>query len=248
MRNPSPVTAILWDFDGTLVDTRAKNMRVNRRIIEEVTGRPATDFDVMSSQETYDQAQRISVNWREFYHLHFGLSEGETDRAGARWTPYQLADETPTPPFPGIPDALGLFDGIPQGVVSQNCSSNITGTLSGHGLVEYFRCIIGYNEVANLQQKPAPDGLLLAIDELTSFAPGSVVYVGDHETDLRTVTNANRALRDRDLPLTVVSVAALYGMHGVDESWTADADYRAKTPQDLVEIVRRLDSKKGDRK
>ena len=37
MKTPSPVTAILWDFDGTLVDTRAKNMRVNRRIIEEVT-------------------------------------------------------------------------------------------------------------------------------------------------------------------------------------------------------------------
>lgn len=247
MKTPSPVTAILWDFDGTLVDTRAKNMRVNRRIIEEVTGRQATDFDVMSSQETYDQAQRISVNWREFYHLHFGLSEGETDRAGARWTPYQLADETPTPPLPGILEALDLFDGIPHGVVSQNCSSNITATLSGHGLLEYFKCIIGYTEVANLQQKPAPDGLLLAIDELTGLAPGSVVYVGDHETDLKTVNNANRALQDSDLPVTVVSVAALYGMHGLDESWTDEADFCAEKPQDVVEIAMRLSTGEGRR-
>lgn len=247
MKSPSPVTAILWDFDGTLVDTRAKNMRVNRRIIEEVTGRQANDFDVMSSQETYDQAQRISVNWREFYHLHFGLTEGETDRAGARWTPYQLADETPTPPLPGIPEALCLFDGIPQGVVSQNCGSNIIATLSAHGLAEFFECIIGYTEVANLQQKPAPDGLLLAIDELTGLAPGSVVYVGDHETDLKTVNNANRALQDSDLPVTVVSVAALYGMHGLDESWTDQADFRAETPQELVEIVRRLSTGEGGR-
>ncbi len=245
MKHPSPVTAILWDFDGTLVDTCAKNMRVNRRIIEEVTGRQAADFDVMSSQTIYDRAQRISVNWREFYRLHFGLSEGETDRAGARWTPYQLADETPTPPLRGIPEALGLFDGIPQGVVSQNCSSNIAATLSGHGLAEYFRCIIGYNEVANLQQKPAPDGLLLAIEELTAFTSGVVIYVGDHETDLKTVNNANRALQDSDLPVTVVSVAALYGMHGVDESWTDQADFRAEAPQALVEIVRRLGEGSG---
>ncbi len=240
MRIPSPVTAILWDFDGTLVDTRAKNMLVNRRIIEEVTGRTASDFEVMGSQERYDQAQRVSVNWREFYQLHFGLSEEETDRAGARWTPYQLADETPTPPLMGIPEALGLLDGIPLGVVSQNCSSNIRATLSAHGLGEMFRCIIGYTEVANLQQKPAPDGLLLAIDELTAFAPGSVVYVGDHETDLRTVENANHALNNRGVPIHVVSVAALYGMNGQDEGWTARADFRAEDPRDLVEIAKGL--------
>lgn len=245
MRHPSHPTAIVWDFDGTLVDTRAKNMRVNQRIIEEVTGKPAADFEVMSCQEIYDRAQRSSVNWREFYRLHFGLSEKETDRAGARWTPYQLSDGTPTPPLQGIPETLGLFDGIPQGVVSQNCSSNIKSTLSSHGLSAFFGCIIGYTEVANLQQKPAPDGLLLAIDQLTDFAAGVVIYVGDHETDLNTVHNANRALQQRDLPVTVVSVAALYGMNGLQEGWTDLADYRAKAPRDVVEIARRLEEKSG---
>ena len=240
MRHPSRPTAILWDFDGTLVDTRAKNMRVNRRIIEEVTGRQAGDFEVMGSQEIYDRAQRLSVNWREFYRLHFGLSEGETDRAGARWTPYQLLDETPTPPLEGIPETLGMVDGIPQGVVSQNCSSNIRSTLSNHGLLGFFRCIIGYTEVANLQQKPAPDGLLLAIDRLTDFAPGVVIYVGDHETDLRTVANTNRELSARGLPVAVIAVAAAYGMNGCEEDWVDRADFRADHPLEIVEIVNRL--------
>jgi len=238
MKSLAPVTAVLWDFDGTLVDTHAKNMRVNRRIIEEVTGRPSTDFEVMRSQEIYDQAQRTSVNWRDFYRVHFGLSEEETDRAGARWTPYQLADPTPTPLLHGISEALRGIDGPPHGVVSQNCSENIAATLSAHGLRDRFRYIIGYQEVARERQKPAPDGLLLAIDELTGFAPGSVVYVGDHETDLRCVENANRALRERDLPVTVVSVAALYGMDGSAESWTLQADHRAATPHDIVGLVK----------
>ena len=236
-----PLTAILWDFDGTLVDTRARNMNVNRRIIEEVTGRPWSDFEVMCSQEVYDQAQRVSVNWREFYRTHFGLDDRATTSAGARWTPYQLEDPTPTPPLSGIPETLGAFDGLPLGVVSQNCSANIAATLSLHGIRESFRCIVGYEEVAEFQQKPAPDGLLLAMDTLNSFAPGTVIYVGDHETDLKTVENTNHVLRERGMPVQVMCVAALYGVDGGPEAWMNRADFRAAEPDDVVTIARQID-------
>lgn len=235
-----PLTSIFWDFDGTLVDTRARNMSVNRRIIEEITGRPWSDFEVMSSQEVYDRAQRISVNWREFYQTHFGLDDEATTNAGARWTPYQLEDQTPTPPLIGIPEALSALDGHPQGVVSQNCSANIDATLSLHSIRENFRCIVGYEEVAEFRQKPAPEGLLLAIDALTSFAPGTVIYVGDHETDLKTVENTNHVLCEREAPVEVVCVAALYGIDGHREAWIDRADYRATTPANVVEIARQL--------
>jgi beta-phosphoglucomutase-like phosphatase (HAD superfamily) len=130
----APVTAVLWDYDGTLVDTCVKNMRVNQRIIQEVAGRPWTEFEVMASQEIYDLAQRRCRNWRDFYQEHFGLSEEETTLAGSRWTPYQLTDDTPTPPLEGIPEALAGFDGMPHGVVSQNCSKNIATTLEIYGI------------------------------------------------------------------------------------------------------------------
>lgn len=240
MSDNTPLTAILWDFDGTLVETTVKNMNVNRRIIEEVSGRPWSDFEVMRSQAIYDRAQRVSVNWREFYREHFGLVDEEISRAGARWTPYQLEDRTPTPPLPGIPEALGAFDGIPQGVVSQNCRANIESTLSAHGLRRRFHSIIGYQEVAGDRQKPAPDGLLLAIEALTGFAPGTILYVGDHLTDLRTADNANEVLNERGLPVRVVSVAALYGVDGPPETWVDRSDFRANTPADIVGIARRV--------
>ena len=242
MTSRGPVTAVLWDFDGTLVETCVKNMRVNTRIIEEVTGRPATDFDVMRSQEIYDLAQRTAMNWRDFYRLHFGLSDEDTTRAGSRWTPYQREDTTPTPPLTGIPDALGAFDGIPQGVVSQNCRLNIDATLSEHRIRDRFQTIIGYQEVAGDRQKPAPDGVLRAIEEVTGSAPGTVVYVGDHETDLRTAQNTNRTLREREMPIPVVSVAAQYGMSDPDEAWTLIADHRASSPSDIVTLVHKLNS------
>jgi len=241
MTTHPPLTAIFWDFDGTLVDTRSRNMSVNRRIIDEVTDRPWSDFDVMRSQEVYDRAQRTAVNWREFYRTHFGLDDEAITNAGARWTPYQLEDGTPTPPLSGIPEALGAFDGLPLGVVSQNCSANIAATLSLHGIREHFTCIVGYSEVADLQQKPAPDGLLLAIDTLTSFAPGTVLYVGDHETDLKTVENTNRVLVERGSPVHLVCVAALYGVEGGREAWMERADYRAAVPDDVVTIAGQID-------
>lgn len=40
------VRAILWDFDGTLVDTRRKNFDVARAIIESITKRPWKDGSV----------------------------------------------------------------------------------------------------------------------------------------------------------------------------------------------------------
>jgi phosphoglycolate phosphatase-like HAD superfamily hydrolase len=240
MTHRPPLTAILWDFDGTLVDTRARNMNVNRRIIEEITGRPWTEFEVMRSEDIYERAQRISTNWREFYREHFGLDEEETTRAGSRWTPYQLEDQTPTPVLEGIAEALGAFDGLPLGVVSQNCSANIADTLAGHGIGDRFRCIIGYREVADRQQKPAPDGLLLAIEQLTGLAPGSVLYVGDHSTDLKTADNANRVLAERGAPVRVLSVAALYGVDAPPEPWTERADFRATTPMEIVEIARQI--------
>jgi len=237
MTASGPLRAVLWDFDGTLVDTRARNMSVNRRIIAEITGRDWSEFPVMGSQQAYDRAQRGAANWREFYRMHCGLSDHEIDRAGSRWAPYQLCDPTPVPLFGGVSEALGRIDGLPQAIVSQNARETIEAVLAGHGLGGRFRCIVGYAEVAMERQKPAPDGLLAALDLVTGTAPGIAVYVGDHPTDIRCVEGANRQLAERGADLRVVSVAALWSDGVAGEDWTAAADVRVTSPADVVALV-----------
>ena len=232
-----PLSAVLWDFDGTLVDTRSRNLRVNRRIIGEITGRPWSEFPVMRSQAVYDVAQRGAANWREFYRAHCGLTDDEIDRAGARWSGYQLEDPTPTPLFDGVAAALGGLDGLPQAIVSQNARDTIEALLAGHGLGDRFPCIIGYAEVAMARQKPAPDGLLAALDQLTGMAPGVALYIGDHETDIRCADEANRELAARGTELRVRSVAALWGDGASDRDWTVRPDHRAASPADVVALV-----------
>jgi beta-phosphoglucomutase-like phosphatase (HAD superfamily) len=235
-----PLRAVLWDFDGTLVDTRARNIQVNRRIIEEITGRPWEEFGVLRSQEAYDVAQRAASNWREFYRDNIGLDDARIDGAGERWAPYQHEDPTPVPLAAGIVESLGRLDGLPQGIVSQNARETIESMLAVHGLGHRFGCIIGYAEVAMTRQKPAPDGLLLGLEAMACTGPGCVLYVGDHPTDIRCAASANRELAGRGSELRVASVAALWFPGAVDGGWAAGADHRAATPNEVVELAERL--------
>ena len=98
--------AVVWDYDGTLVDTCRRNWQVTRALIPAVSGRPLAAFPALASLETYVAADRRSANWRELYGREYGLSPEQVDEAGRLWTRYQLADETPTPFFDGVPAAL----------------------------------------------------------------------------------------------------------------------------------------------
>jgi phosphoglycolate phosphatase-like HAD superfamily hydrolase len=240
MTASAALRAVLWDFDGTLVDTRARNLHVNRRIIRELTGSGWDEFPVLRSQASYDEAQRAAVNWREFYRTNIGLTDDQIDGAGDHWAAYQLEDPTPVALVEGVAEALGRFDGLPQGIVSQNARETIESLLSVHGLGHRFECVVGYAEVAMARQKPAPDCLLLGLEKLTGLAPGRVLFIGDHLTDIRCAELANRELAGRGRSLRVVSVAALWGVGADDHDWAAGADHRAVTPHDVVELVERL--------
>ena len=241
MVHHGPLRAIIWDFDGTLVDTREKNMNVNRQIVRVITDQPWERFPVLENVAAYDEAQMRFSNWREFYHRAIGLSEDEVDRAGAMWTGLQLTDTTPAPFFDGIAAALGRLRGAAvQGIVSQNSRQNIEEMLEGVGLLHHFEHIVGYEEVGTQRQKPAPDGLLMCIERLTNSAAGTVLFVGDHETDARCARNADQALAEQRIPLHVVTVGAFFDGLGSDGSWSVRPDHRASSPADVVTIVEGL--------
>lgn len=241
MVHHGPLQAIIWDFDGTLVDTREKNMNVNRQIVQVITDQPWERFPVLESVAAYDEAQMRFTNWREFYRRGIGLSEDEVDRAGAMWTGLQLTDTTPAPFFDGIDDALARLRGAAVlGIVSQNSRQNIEEMLEGVGLLHHFEHIVGYEEVGTQRQKPAPDGLLMCIERLTNSTAGIVLYVGDHETDVRCGRRADRALAERQIPQHVVTVGAFFDSVGSDGSWSVRPDFRASSPAEVVTIVEEL--------
>jgi HAD superfamily hydrolase (TIGR01549 family) len=227
---------VVWDYDGTLVDSTVKNWGVSRAIIEQVTARPAGAFEALASLAGYRAALARTQNWREFYAKAFGLSEAEIDRAGTLWAPYQLRDSTPTPVVDGIPDVLRSLRHLPHGIVSQNARQAIAAVLDGHGLGGRFQAVIGFEEVDLRRQKPAPEGLLRCVEMLTALRPGYVFYIGDHETDAACAAQANAVLVDRKAGVRVVSIAALYAAEKV-APWPVEPDHTARRPHEIVEIV-----------
>lgn len=235
-------TAVVWDFDGTLVDTRARNFNVVRRLLAESTGRAVDGIPALASPEVYDETCRRYSNWREVYAQEFGLDPNEIDRLGRRWSEYQSKDDTPCEVFEGIGEVLLALREIGQGIVSQNAHDQIARTIAGAGLAECFRVIVGYDDVDITRQKPEPDGLLVCLEQLDALEAGAVVYIGDHETDVRCARNAQRSLVARGGAVRMVSVAACFNGHAGPGTWTHQPDLVARSPREILAIAKRFGS------
>lgn len=229
--------AVIWDFDGTLIDTREKNLAVNRRIIEEITGRGWSEWSALRTVDEYERAIRRSRNWRELYGIEFGLSGVQTDRAGAMWSDLHARDETPTTVFDGIEEALATLHQLPHGIVSQNARPTIEALLGAVDLTGHFTAIIGYEEVGRDRQKPHPEGLLACIELLLSGEHGTVLFIGDHPTDAECAALAAEELAQSGSGTNIVAVAACFGSVCDADEWATPPQHVARHPRDITEIA-----------
>jgi phosphoglycolate phosphatase-like HAD superfamily hydrolase len=107
--------------------------------------------------------------------------------------------------------------------------------LEANGLARFISLVVGYEEVGFERQKPAPDGLLVCIERL-GIRPGTVFYVGDHDTDVLCAERANRALMASGAGMKIVSIRAAFG-DAEPGSWGHEPDFVAERPEEVVEIV-----------
>lgn len=229
--------AVVWDFDGTLVDSHPRNLSVNRAILQTLKGGSSQSFAALSSLRAYEEAVSRARNWRDFYAREFDLHESDIERAGRLWPDLQSSEPTPHTPFAGIPEALEALSDLPHAILSHNDSRVISTALEATGLSGYFDPVLGYTELGPENEKPAAGGLLRCIEELPISGSATVFFVGDHETDALCASNARAVLRERGAAVEVVSVAAFFGGFG-DDLWELVPDRAARSPADVVEIVR----------
>jgi len=233
------ICAIIWDYDGTLFDTREKNYNVTKKIIAEIKG-GFNQFPVLKSVTDYYNAHLQAVNWRVFYRNEFSLSEDEIDKAGKLWTQFQLRDTTKVPTINGVSEVIKLLN-FPQGIVSQNSKKNITQNLKLNNLDSCFQSIIGYEEVDLKQQKPDPTGLVKCIENLCNSNSGNIFYIGDHETDIQTAKNANQFYTENNKRLKVFSIAAAYSDCFQFTTRKNEFDFTAHKTYDILSIINEYD-------
>jgi N-acetyl-D-muramate 6-phosphate phosphatase len=232
------IDAVIWDYDGTLVDTRQKNLDVTKEIVFHVLSKSYEEFPALLTLENYEKANARSANWRELYSREFLMNEKQTDYAGSLWTKYQLLNTSRLELYRGLQETIiELGKTYSQGIVSLNSHANIRNSLSHNNVQTYFNAIIGYEEVDFAKQKPDPDGLLKCITHLDLHASrGTIVYIGDHETDAHCAINTNQVLGTK----RIVSIGALYEKEPAHHNWNYQPDHIALTTGDIKEIIQTI--------
>ncbi|WP_417534587.1 HAD family hydrolase [Marinobacterium stanieri] len=215
----SPQSAILFDLDGTLLDTaRDFHGIINRMLAQH--GRPSISYDSLRTQVSNGaramvrHAFELNQDHPEFAALHQQLLD---DYAGT--------DYPDSRAFSGIEELVDWLENSkhPWGIVTNKPERFTRPLLQQVGLGQ-CQCIICPEQVK--QTKPDPEGLVLACEILGS-RPEDSIYVGDHIRDIE----AGRAAGMK-------TVAAAWGYLNEGESCSDwDADYICAQAEDLRPLL-----------
>lgn len=167
------VDAVLFDLDGTLVESRIDFDGMRRDVLRLAAER-GVGPDLLAGLDILEMIARASER----------VSDPAELRAAAEraLTAIEVAAAAGTGEMPGALELLGSLeaDGIRVGIVTRNCRRVVTEILGRiplpHGV------LLTRDEVPRV--KPDPEHLLLAAAAL-GVAPERVVMVGDHRMDVR---------------------------------------------------------------
>jgi HAD superfamily hydrolase (TIGR01509 family) len=156
----SPPRAVLWDLDGTLIDSAEHHWMAWREIMAH-EGHPVTPADFTSSF-----GHRNDTILRGL--LGADLSDGEVERiAGAKEALYRtLVRERGLAPLPGAVRWLEQLrgNGWRQAVASSAPAANIAAAMEAIGLAPLFEALVSADEVG--VGKPDPAVFLAAADRV----------------------------------------------------------------------------------
>ncbi|MDG2193274.1 MAG: HAD hydrolase-like protein [Polaribacter sp.] len=164
------LNAILWDYDGTLVNSVPKNIDITKQILSIVAPR-LTGINLpkyLQSEEKYHIANHQSKNWQDLYVNYYGMTEKEMLKAGTLWTEHQLKNNTPVELFSEIKETINQIN-LPQGICSQNSSENINQVLNKYNISHKFNSIIGYDDIPSNMQKPSSYGGIKCLNQILTL-------------------------------------------------------------------------------
>ena len=171
------MAAIIFDFDGTLADTRRGILDTAQEVLRRMGREPADEQAL---------AATIGLPLRENFTRGAGFSETEADEAVAIYR--SIFDEVAVPSitaFPGVEEVLSTLDarGIPMAVATSRGQRSLELLMHHLGLDRYIppeRCF-GVETVA--RPKPAPDIIYVILGKL-GVKPEETLVVGDTTFDI----------------------------------------------------------------
>lgn len=203
-------TGILFDLDGTLLDTLEdladavnyvlRQFGYPERTIEEVRRFVGNGAGVLIQRSVPEgaNAEPVFAAFRRYYDAHC---------------------QEKTKPYDGILDILGrLGEQYPIAVVSNKPDSAVKALCA-----DYFPGVYALGESTDCPRKPAPDMVWKA---MKAIGVERCVYVGDSEVDVATAKNAG-----------VPCLSVLWGFRDQEELEQAGATHFCTNPAQILDMV-----------
>jgi pyrophosphatase PpaX len=207
--------ALLFDFDGTLLNTNDLILDtfmhvLNERFPGQFKREDCLRFIGPSLKETFDE-----------------LTPGETDDMIAKYQAWNLShhDEL-AKGYEGVVETLTQLKemGIKIAIVSTKKRFSLARGIELLGIGDLIEFYIGIDDVKN--EKPHPEPVLLALEKL-GVAKEDAMMIGDNYHDILAGQNAG-----------VKTAGVSWSIKGADYLQTFNPDYMLKHMKDLISIVK----------
>lgn len=215
-----PIRAVMFDLDGTLLDTAPDFVVVVNRLLAEYDRPPLADATIRRS---------VSNGARALVELAFGVEPGHPDFETLRTRLLALYSDhlaVHTVLFPGLQTLLHALGErqIPWGVATNKPAAYTLPLMEQMDLQPAPQSIICPDHVT--ERKPHPESLFLAAKHL-GCEPEHILYVGDHRRDIECGRQAG-----------AITIAAAYGyIEDGDDVDAWGADYRVDHGREILPIL-----------
>jgi HAD superfamily hydrolase (TIGR01509 family) len=211
----SPVKGIVFDLDGTLVDSLPTTFEAFNHGIVKCGGRPHSPSEIMGY---------FGAGEGEIFAQILGRDRAQEAYAASRSYLDQNLDRVPL--HEGVEELLNSLQsrGIPISIVTGRSWNTTEVILKHHSLLERFVTIIANDHVE--KPKPSPLGIQLALSRM-QIDPNHAIYAGDSHVDIL----AARAAGSR-------AVAALWDRIASREALAIHAPHHwALHPLELIDLL-----------
>jgi phosphoglycolate phosphatase len=179
--NFSSLRALIFDLDGTLIDSKQDLIHSVNAMLREL-GRGALPEETISGYIGHGAPQLVARA------LGNGCTEEERQRALEFFLRYYETHKMDTTcAYQGVAETLEKLASMPMAVLTNKPVRISVRILDAMGLSKYFRAIYGGNSFET--KKPDPLGARTILKELGA-EPGEALLVGDSEVDVQTARNA----------------------------------------------------------